>query len=54
MVNILYIFNLFINLLSALKFRVSKLYIIIKNYTIQYIVNNNIIEQAPLIKKDLF
>ena len=33
-VNILYIFNLFINLLSILKFKVSGLYIIIKNYTI--------------------
>ena len=34
MVNILYISNLFINLLLVLKLRVSKLYIIIKNYTI--------------------
>ena len=33
-INILYIFNLFINLFSALKFRFNKLYIIIKNYTI--------------------
>ena len=34
MVNILYIFNLFINLLSTLKLRVSGLYIITKNYII--------------------
>ena len=34
MINILYIFNLFINLLLALKLRVSELYIIIKNYII--------------------
>ena len=34
MVNILYIFNLFINLFLILKFRVSGLYIIIKDYII--------------------
>ena len=34
MINILYIFNLFINLFLALKLRVNKLYITIKNYTI--------------------
>ena len=43
-INILYMFNLFINLLLILKFRVSKLYIIIKNYIIWYIINNNIIK----------
>ena len=43
-INILYIFNLFTNLFSVSKLRINKLYIIIKNYTIQYIVNNSIIE----------
>ena len=34
MINILYIFDLFINLFLVLKFRVSELYIIIKDYII--------------------
>ena len=33
-INILYIFNLFINLFLILKFKVSGLYIIIKDYII--------------------
>ena len=33
-INILYIFDLFINLFLVLKFRINGLYIIIKDYTI--------------------
>ena len=44
MVDILYIFNLFINLFLALKFRVNRLYIIIKDYIIWCIVNDGIIK----------
>ena len=43
MIDILYIPNLFINLFLASKFRVNRLYIIIKDYIIWYIINNNII-----------